>query len=108
MYENIAFPQLYWWAVNMPHTSNALLSPINYVVARGSNDNQGQPMMHLQISDIVLHSKWAKHLKICLKLQIPYYHLLRAIYPQTNPNLITASHTCIHNDIHHWPFSQTD
>ena len=37
---------------------------------------QGQPKMGLGSSETILYPWWANYLKICLKLQIPYYHPL--------------------------------
>ena len=33
---------------NMPQSSNSLLSPIKSIIARATNGNQGQIMMHYQ------------------------------------------------------------
>ena len=53
---------------NMPQTLNSLLSSTNNKVAKS---NQGQTW-----SETIIQPKWVYHLKICLKLQIHYYHPL--------------------------------
>ena len=40
---------------NMPQSSNSLGSPTKSMVARATNVNQGQTVMHLQYSETINH-----------------------------------------------------
>ena len=60
---------------NMPQTSKSLLSPIKWMATMG-NQFQWRTMTDLLGSEMILYSKWVQHLKICIKLQMLYYHLL--------------------------------
>ena len=55
----------------MPQTSNSLLSPIKSMVARATNGNHGQTVMHLQSSETINHSYWYKTSKYASNFKFP-------------------------------------